>query len=435
MAKPLLKPVGGTPPIISTDSAFAEAVRAIISGTGPIAIDAERASGYRYSQRAYLIQIKRNGGGLHLIDPIPFAKSDTAKAQIQKLNDALADVEWVIHASTQDLPCLREFGLAPKLLFDTELGGRLAGCERVGLGPLTEALLDLTLAKEHSAVDWSYRPLHPEWLNYAALDVDVLLDLRNAIEKLLSDQGKLKWASADFAAILAAPPTLPRKDPWRRTSGMHKVKNRRELAIIRELWLTRDGVAKEIDLAPGKVLNDALIIQIALAKPNSLVELTSIPAISNRLRSEEQKSFIPTWFAAVARAQALPESELPESKTITDAMPPIKVWRDKFPLPYARLTHARSAVANLGVELAIPTENLISPEIIRRVAWLSQSDTALIGSSDRVLERMIGFGARQWQAELTAELVAAGLTNDQPLLIPEPEAESESAETGLETTI
>lgn len=147
MAKPLLKPIGGTPRIISTDSALAEAVTTIISGDGPIAIDAERASGYRYSQRAYLIQIKRNGGGLHLIDPIPFAKSDIAKAQIKKLNNALADVEWVIHASTQDLPCLREFGFTPKLLFDTELGGRLAGCERVGLGPLTEALLDLTLAK------------------------------------------------------------------------------------------------------------------------------------------------------------------------------------------------------------------------------------------------------------------------------------------------
>lgn len=422
MAKPLLKPVGGTPPIISTDSALEIAVAKIIAGTGPIAIDAERASGYRYSQRAYLIQIKRKNGGLHLIDPIPFANSDVARALIEKLNGALSEIEWVIHASTQDLPCLREFGLAPKYLFDTELGGRLAGCERVGLGPLTEVLLHLTLAKEHSAVDWSYRPLHPEWLNYAALDVDVLLELKDAIERLLGEQGKLAWAKADFAAILAAPPTPPRKDPWRRTSGMHKVKNRRDLAIIRQLWFARDAVAKEIDLAPGKVLNDALIIEIALAKPKTVEELKSIPAISSRLRSDEQKSFIPNWFAAVERAQNLSEAELPESKSFTDAMPPVKVWRDKFPLPYARLTHARFAVANLSVELSIPTENLISPEIIRRIAWLSQSDPDLIGNLARVSERMVSFGARSWQAELTAALIANGLTHDEPLALPEPEA-------------
>lgn len=420
MAKPLLKPVGGTPRIISTDAALADAVAEIISGSGPIAIDAERASGYRYSQRAYLIQIKRRNGGLHLIDPISFASSDIAKSLIKDLNVALSEVEWVIHASTQDLSCLREFGLEPKHLFDTELGGRLAGCERVGLGPLTEALLDLTLAKEHSAVDWSYRPLHPEWLNYAALDVEVLLDLRDAIENLLNEQGKLNWAKADFAAILAAPPPPPRKDPWRRTSGMHKVKNRRDLAIIRELWFERDRIAKDIDLAPGKVLNDALIVEVAIAKPNTLEDFQKIPIISNRLRSEEQKRFIPDWFGAVERAQHLLESELPESKSFTDAMPPVKVWRDKFPLAFARLSHARFAVANLGIELAIPTENLISPEIIRRIAWLSQSDTALIGDSARISERMVNFGARIWQAELTAELVAAGLTNDQPLELPEP---------------
>lgn len=427
MAKPLLKPVGGTPRIISTVEALEKAVAEIISGAGPIAIDAERASGYRYSQRAYLIQIKRNGGGLHLIDPIPLANLPAAKSLIENLNRSLADFEWVIHASTQDLPCLREFGIEPKLLFDTELGGRLAGCERVGLGPLTESLLDLTLAKEHSAVDWSYRPLHPEWLNYAALDVEVLLDLRDAIEKLLNDQGKLTWARADFAAILAAPPNPPRKEPWRRTSGMHKIKNRRDLAIIRELWSARDEVAKDIDLAPGKVLNDALIIEIALAKPKSLGEFKTIPAISNRLRSDEQKSNFPIWFAALERAQNLAESDLPETKSFTDAMPPVKIWRDKFPIPYARLTHARFAVANLGIELAIPTENIISPEIIRRIAWSSQSDIALIGDGARVFERMINFGARSWQAELTAELVAQGLTNDEPLLIPEPEIPETSA--------
>ncbi|MSY98899.1 MAG: hypothetical protein F2698_01780, partial [Actinobacteria bacterium] len=221
MAEPLLAPSGGVPELIQTPQGLSEMIAELKAGSGPIAIDAERASGYKYSARAYLIQIKRNGGGLHLIDPIAVGECE----YWAELNQAFADQEWIIHASTQDLACLREVGIDPQIMFDTELAGRIAGCERVGLGPLTEQLLGITLAKEHSAVDWSIRPLRPEWLNYAALDVELLIELRNEIAKLLAENGKLKWAMQDFAAILKAPPPAPRKDPWRRTSGIHKIRD------------------------------------------------------------------------------------------------------------------------------------------------------------------------------------------------------------------
>ncbi|NCW75791.1 MAG: ribonuclease D, partial [Actinobacteria bacterium] len=163
----LTVPKGGTPPVIESRSELLAAVEALKAGAGPIAIDAERASGYRYSARAYLIQIFRRGGGLHLLDPIALSEAP----ELNQLNDLLSSEESVIHASSQDLDCLREIGLDPKILFDTELGARIAGCERVGLGALCENLLGLQIAKEHSAVDWSYRPLKQEWLDYAALDV------------------------------------------------------------------------------------------------------------------------------------------------------------------------------------------------------------------------------------------------------------------------
>ena len=187
-------PEQGTPELITTEDRFAEAIRELKSGHGPIAVDAERASGFRYSPRAYLIQIYRRGGGLHLIDPIEFIESPL----IGQLNEVIRGEEVIIHASTQDLPCLRDWGIDPKELFDTELGARIAGCPRVGLGHLVESLLQISLAKEHSAVDWSIRPLKQEWLDYAALDVALLIDLRDKVKELLEAQGKLKWAMQDF---------------------------------------------------------------------------------------------------------------------------------------------------------------------------------------------------------------------------------------------
>ena len=181
-----------------------------------------------FRSKAYLIQINRRGGGLHLIDPVGIGETEYWKL----FNELFQNEEWILHASTQDLPCLRDLGLDPKNIFDTELGGRIAGCERVGLGPLCESLLDIQLAKEHSAVDWSIRPLKEEWLNYAALDVDVLIDLRDKVENLLIAQNKLEIAKSEFAYVLTLNLQPEKTDPWRRTSGMHKIRNRQSLALV-----------------------------------------------------------------------------------------------------------------------------------------------------------------------------------------------------------
>ncbi len=198
-----------------------------------MALDAERASGYRYSQRAYLVQLRRGGAGTALIDPLPLP-------DLKALDAAIAEAEWVLHAASQDLPCLAELGLRPRRLFDTELAARLAGFERVGLAALTEQLLGFSLEKHHSAADWSSRPLPESWLTYAALDVELLTDLRDALDAELTRQGKSEWAAEEFAALVrtgARPPRV-RAEPWRRTSGIHRVRGRAgagpgPLAVVR----------------------------------------------------------------------------------------------------------------------------------------------------------------------------------------------------------
>lgn len=407
---PLLHPAAGVPEIIETESAFESALAQLATGTGPFAFDAERASGFKYSSRAYLIQIKRNNGGLHLIDPIPFGPHHPC---FTKLNALIKNEEVILHASTQDLPCLRELGIEPQLLFDTELGGRIAGLPRVGLGPLLETLMGVSLAKEHSAADWSKRPLPIEWLNYAALDVELLVELRDKVYALLVDAGKWEWAKEDFASIISAPAPAPRIDPWRRTSGMHKIKKRLHMAVVRELWQARNTLAQELDISPGRLLTDAAISEIALASENTpLLNRKHLEKVLRpiglRARWFENSEL---WISAIATALALPEDQWPEARSKSDALPPIKLWRERFPEKYAPLTHARFNLQVRAEELSIPLENLISPELVRRICW-SPPEGSVSGA-------LLALGARRWQTEIAAPILEAALLEKEPLAIAE----------------
>jgi ribonuclease D len=364
---------------------------AIRPGHGPVAVDAERASGFRYSARAYLVQLRRAGAGTALIDPIPLA------GEFAPLADALDGPEWVLHAASQDLPCLAELGLRPAALFDTELAGRLAGLPRVGLGPMVEQLLGLRLEKGHGAADWSTRPLPQEWLVYAALDVEVLIELRDVLDDLLTRQGKRAWAAQEFETIRTAPPPPARVDPWRRTSGIHRVRRPRQLAAVRELWQARDELAQQRDIAPGRVLPDSAIIAAALAAPASAEELASLPVF----RGRAQRRLAGYWWAALRRAGALLPEQLPPATLPTDGPPPANRWAERDPDAAARLTTARAVVTELSERYQVPVENLLQPDLLRRLCWQPPDGS--------VVEALRAGGARPWQIELTAPGLAQAL--------------------------
>ena len=410
VAIPLLQPSAGTPEIIDTEESFREAIEQLGKGSGPFAVDAERASGFRYSARAYLIQIKRTDGGLHLIDPIAFGPGHQL---FSELNALLNSDEVILHASTQDLPCLRELGINPIKLFDTELAGRIAGLPRVGLGPLLQSIMGVLLAKEHSAADWSARPLPKDWLTYAALDVELLVELRNHMYTILQDAKKLPWVEEEFASILNAPPAPPRVDPWRRTSGMHKVKRRDQLAVIRSLWIARDELAAKLDIAAGKLLNDSAIVELAIAVPTNKKEFEKcLRLLGLRARWLEN---LQLWLDSIAAAVALPEDQWPTMRTNADTLPPIKLWRDKFPEKFAPLSHARAAIELIAQENQIPVENLITPEHVRRVCWKPPVGATSTLSVSEVEKALTELGARQWQIDLVAPALAAALLEREPL--------------------
>ncbi len=386
----LLEPREGIPEVVADSAVLDGVIESFADASGPVAVDAERASGYRYGQRAYLVQLRRAGAGTALIDPI-------ACPDLSVLGERLADTEWVFHAANQDLPCLAEVGMRPAKLFDTELAGRLLGYPRVGLGALTEAVLGYALEKVHSAVDWSTRPLPDEWLRYAALDVELLVDLRDALEAELRAAGKLEWALEEFAALAHADTPEPKVDPWRRTSGLHRVRDRRRLAAVRELWLARDKLAWRRDVSPRRVLPDTAIIEAALAMPASKAELTALPVFRGRAQRREAGR----WFAAITRARELPERALPPVAARYDGPPPARSWASKEPAAAARLAAARAAVGEIAEAHTVPVENLLAPETLRRVAWSPPEPI----TEETVAAAFRANGARNWQVRLTAGVV------------------------------
>jgi ribonuclease D len=393
---PLLEPRDGLPPVIESAAELERATQALASGTGPVAVDAERASGYRYGHRAYLVQLRRAGAGTMLIDPI-------LCPDLSGIDAALAGTEAVLHAASQDLPCLSELNYRPRRLFDTELAGRLLGFPRVALGTLVETVLGLHLEKGHSAADWSTRPLPVAWLRYAALDVEVLVELRDALAGMLAEQGKLDWARQEFAAVLSAAPPAPRPDPWRRTSGIHKVRSRRSLAVVRALWEQRDKIAQELNLSPGRVLPDSAIVEAARSLPASNAGLTKIPGFTGRVA----RRHLPEWLGAVRQARALPESALPDTggTTVASGPPPVHRWAERDPAAAARLAAVRAAITELAERHTMPTENLLPPDAVRRISWEPPDPPDPLA----IEAALSGYGARRWQVELTAGPISAAI--------------------------
>ena len=363
----------------------------------PFALDAERASGFKYSQRAYLLQISSATSDIYLIDP-------TGIEDLTPLRDLLNNKSWILHAATQDLSCLYELGLKPGEIFDTELAARLMSLPHVGLGGLLEDELQITLDKEHSAADWSKRPLPQDWLIYAALDVEFLHQLRNILITKLTASNKLELATQEFQALCVWQSPGAKPDPWRRTSGMHEVRGGIEAAIVRQIWLKREEIAKERDIAPGRVLNDAAIVEIAAQKPKTETDLKSLSTIKHRPAKNDSA----IWFEQLQIALQLPADQWPVKQKATESYPAPKSWLERRPEAYQRLQFMKVALHQLGEETQIPVEHLCSPDLVKRWCWDKPSL-----DQDSTQQWLLAHGARSWQVEKITPLLLKSLDNPE----------------------
>ncbi|MGI8433160.1 MAG: HRDC domain-containing protein [Nocardioidaceae bacterium] len=402
---PLLELADGVPEVVDHPRALSAAVERLAAGTGPFAIDAERASGHRYSQRAYLVQMRRTGAGTIMVDPVRFG--EVPNESLSSLGDAVGDAEWIIHAASQDLPCLAQLGLRPRRLFDTELAGRLLNFPRVGLASLVEELLGARMRKEHSAADWSRRPLPESWVRYAALDVEVLIELRDVLAVRLEEAGKASWAAEEFDFWAEGGTTVVRDEPWRRTTGINRVRGRRGLALARALWEVRNQLAERRDITPRRVLTDAAIVEAASQAPRTRLALSQLPTFSVRGAQRHLGDF----HDAIAAALRLPETDLPSVGPRHDGPPSPRAWAAKFPEAAERLGRCREAVLALARDLDLPQENLLSPDCVRRLAWSPPEPV----TDESVAEALRLTGARSWQISLTTPALTEALDAEEPL--------------------
>lgn len=375
---------------LDTEEELLGALESLKLGTGPLAIDAERASGFRYGNRAYLIQVHRKDTDVFLIDPIPLANTAAWNDFAEYCNSLV----WILHAATQDLGCLAEINLYPKGLIDTELGSRILNLPRVGLGAACEQLLGFRLAKEHSAADWSIRPLPTSWLNYAALDVDVLPALAEVLLEQLSICGKSSWAEQEFAALLNFRPKPQSPDRWRTMSGLHEIKDPQKLAIARELWIARDSLAAERDTAPGRLIPDSSIVALTKSGITSRSQLASLSTFTGRA----SRPFLDIWWEAYAKG--LKTKDTPPVKLPSEGIPNHRNWANRYPEADDRLQALKPVMAELATELELPIENLLQPDLLRRVAWEPEEDIA---------RQLTSLGARPWQVEAVAEKISSAL--------------------------
>lgn len=395
---PVLEPLtlrDGLTPVIDTPDALQAYARAIEQGSGPVALDAERASGYRYSMRAYLIQVRRAGAGTALIDPI-------AVPDQTPLNDAIGEAEWILHAATQDLPCLEEVGLRPHSLFDTEVAGRILGRERVSLAALVAGELGYELEKGHGATDWSKRPLSTGQLTYAALDVEMLVELRDALHSELIAAHRWDIAAQEFEHLRGFQPKDKGPEPWRRLSGMHKLRSPRQWGLARGLWQERDAIAQRTDTAPGRLIPDSSIVAAVLADPTDAPGLLTTKGFHGRAARRYQDR----WWAALEQARSLPEDQWPSRPTRSEGPPPARSWSDKDPAAAERLAAARESIDQLVESWGVAPEILLAPDLLRRLCWAPPAP-----ATEASIRAYLAAGeARAWQIELCTPGLVTALT-------------------------
>lgn len=377
--------------LVDSEQALSNFLAELDSASGPVAIDAERASGFRYGQSAYLLQIAIRDKKIYLVDPI----ADYSQELWRRFISLVGEKPWIIHAASQDLPCLTELQIKPTKILDTELAARLLGLPRVALGTITEHYLQIKLAKEHSAVDWSERPLPDNWLNYAALDVDVLFDLWDAVEEDLATNNKTQIAQAEFSYLLEPIYKAPKVDKWRSMTGLHEVKDQRALTVAKHLWVAREELAIAKDIAPGRLIPDSSIVSAVKANPKSRSELASLRTFAGRA----SRTFIDTWWAAIELGNST--KNLVELRLKATGIPNHRNWPLKFPEAHARLTASKELLADIASEQQIPQENIVSPETLRQICFEPPHPLTTENVRGALAER----GVRTWQIDL----VAAGL--------------------------
>jgi ribonuclease D len=371
-------------PLIETPSEL-EALFERLRREPLLALDTEAASFHRYADRVYLLQVSSRRETA-VVDPL-------ATRGLGPLEQVLGDpdIEIVFHDADYDLRLLnREYGFQATNLFDTRIAAQLLNEPGVGLAALLEKYLGVRVDKRFQRADWSARPLSAPMLEYAASDTRHLPELRDILRAQLQAKGRLGWAMEEFALLDDIRGTPPDGEPgYLRIKGARALKGR-ELAILRELFAWREGIAQRTDRATFRVLNNEPMLTLAKYPPADRAALKTVPGISADQVERRGRDIL----AAVKRGLELPDRELPRIER-----PPRRPFDAAFD---ARLERVKAARNRLAIELDLQPGVLCPNGTLEAVA---KSNPATLEGLGQVIE------LRRWQLRTIGEGLLSALND------------------------
>lgn len=430
----LAAPRDGLPPLADTPDAVSGAADALAAGTGPVAVDTERASGFRFDDRAWLVQLRRAGAGTHLVDPAAVPSAGRLLAPV--MNTA----PWVLHAAHTDLPALTSLGWYTPVLHDTQIAGRLLGFGQIGLAGMLEELLGVTVAKDKGRENWSSRPLPRDLLTYAALDVELLTELLDtALSRLRrrdSTEGtdRMGWYRQECDHVRADWSHPVTVTDWTRLRGIGAVRDPRGLELARRLTDIRTAVARTRDTPPEKVLSSATIVGLARSPWNAERVLCTGTAPagrgargrSRRPGQQLSRDLRDLLLDGVRGALTADPADLPVRPAAPRGRPDHRTWPRDHPVAARLLTGFRTTVDDLADGLGLDPSELLVSRSVRTLAW-EASVTLAAGGPDRDDTDPVGWaedllgglltdeGARPWQTDLLVPALVPTLAATVPV--------------------
>jgi len=241
-----------------------------------LALDTEFVRTTQFSPRLCLTQIA-GGDAVFCVDEL----ADVDTSPVWELLCAGQRL-CIVHAAKQDMEVawIRHRRL-PQPLFDTQIAAALVGQPaQVGYAGLVKALLDIDIDKTHTRADWSRRPLGPELIQYAAIDVLHLPTLHALLAAELHKQGRYAWAVEDSARLVdPALYTVNPGEAWRRLPGIPRLPVAAQLRA-RRLAAWREESAVRADRPRQWILSDKSLLDIAVRRPRDEAALASCAEVA-----------------------------------------------------------------------------------------------------------------------------------------------------------
>jgi ribonuclease D len=271
------------------------------------ALDTEFHRERTYFPKLALVQVAwrtTEGQQLALIDPLAV---DVTSFDKLFASEALC----VIHAAQQDLDVLTHaVGSVPSRMFDTQLAAGFVGYGTPSLVSLLQGEIGVSPAKGDRLTDWLRRPLTDSQCQYAAVDVEYLLDLHERLVAQLAEVGRLAWAD-DACEELRTRPTSGSapEDAWLRLKDARSLRPSAR-AVAQSLAAWRERRAMRSDMPVRQVLPDLAILGISQRAPSSMKELSQARGVDDR---HARGSIAEEILEAVRAAKGVPPPSPPPS--------------------------------------------------------------------------------------------------------------------------